>query len=425
MATCCCPFNASRAKPLRKTIKRLQADRSKSGLDDHSRSPGSPQADVPIPQHFRQTTGFYCCCASNLLIATTALVATAGIAAAETSITITGMARMGAVSSETAGTAAVPADVNAATLAGWTAGVAAAKAEIAAAKAAVAATLQADPAADVGPELAEIEFFEREIAEVEGYIDSVDGSPAVAKKRTNSIDNRVQFDLRGRTEVGDLVFGGHIRMRGTNGVTTLNGGQVSMSTAGLTVFAGNIPGPLESMANVYGYTVGYSGGTFQGVVNQVDSMAYSSNGSGANAIQANYSIAGLTVRVAHQPSTENNQASIEYSNSGLTVAVGAQMASGKADDMTVATLGYSMGDIAAAVGYSDNNGNTKATISATAKVADGFSLTGYFSDLEGAKEEGYGLGFSYDLGAGARLAGAYENTFAGGNRAELGVTFSF
>jgi outer membrane protein OmpU len=312
------------------------------------------------------------------------------------------MARMGVVSSETAATAAV-------------APRAATAAELTAVDEAFE-DFEADPTSD---NLNALLAAGAAVAAAEA------GTDAVKKKRTNTVDNRVQFDLRGKSVIGELTFGGHIRMRGTNGATTLNGGQVSVSGAGLTVFGGNIPGPLDSMANVYGYTVGYSGGTFQGLVNQVDSMAYSSTGSGANAIQANYSISDLTVKAAYQPSTENSQIAVEYSFSGLTVAVGAQMASGKADDMTVGTVAYSFGDVSAAVGYSDNNGNSKATLSATATVADGITLTGYYSDLEGAAEEGYGVGFSYDLGAGARLAGAYENAFDGGNRAEFGVTFSF
>ena len=51
--------------------------------------------DVPFPQHSGQTTGFYCCRVSNLLIATTALVATAGVAVAD--VKVSGYARFGAL----------------------------------------------------------------------------------------------------------------------------------------------------------------------------------------------------------------------------------------------------------------------------------------------------------------------------------------
>jgi outer membrane protein OmpU len=298
--------------------------------------------DVTIAPQIGQQAAFYYAHARHLLIATTALVATAGVAAAD--ITLKGMARTGVVKEEST--------------------------------------------------------------------DAI-------------VSSRVQFDLRGSSEVGELTFGGFIRMRSTNGPATTNGGQVSVSGAGMTVFGGNIPGPLDSMANVYGTTVGYTGGTFQGLVVQSDTMAYSSTGAGANAIQANYSMEGLTVKAAYQPGTENSQVVVEYTNAGLTVALGAQFSDDATDEETVATAAYSFGDVSVSVGYSDNNGTVKSTLSGSAKVADGVTVGAYYSDLEGAADNGYGLGISYSLGAGASLGAAYENTFAGTSRVEAGVSFSF
>lgn len=277
----------------------------------------------------------------KILIATTALVATAGVAAAD--VTLGGMARMGVVKSE--------------------------------------------------------------------------GVDAV-------VDNRVQFDLRGSSEVGELTFGGFIRMRGTNGTTTLNGGQVSVSGAGLTVFGGNIPGVLESLPNVYASTVGYTGGTFQGAVTGGDTMAYNSTGAGAQGIQANYSVGDFNVMAAYQPSTENLQIAAAYSNSGLTVAVGAQISDSAASEVTVVTLGYKFSDITVAVAYGDNNG-TVHTTGSVAGSFDGVGVKAYVSQKDGTADDAYGLGVSYSLGAGASLGAAYENTFGGTSRVEAGVSFSF
>lgn len=277
----------------------------------------------------------------NILIATTALVATTGVAAAD--ITLGGMARIGAVKSEN--------------------------------------------------------------------VDAI-------------VDNRVQFDLRGKIEVGELTFGSHIRMRSTNGVATLNAGQASISSAGLTVFAGNIPGALESMPNVYASTVGYSGGTFQGAVTGGDTMAYSSGGSGAQGIQANYTVGDLTVMAAYQPSTENTQLAASYSNSGLTVAVGVQMSDLAASEVMVATLGYKLGDVTVAVAYGDNNGTTHTTGSIAGSF-EGVGVKAYVSQKDGAADDAYGVGVSYSLGGGASLGAGFENTFAGTSRVEAGITFGF
>lgn len=282
----------------------------------------------------------------KILIATTALVATAGVAAAD--ITLGGMARIGFVSSEA----------------------------------------------------------------------------AVAAGRTNIVDNRVQFDLRGKIEVGELTFGSHIRMRSTNGVATLNAGQASISSAGLTVFAGNIPGALESMPNVYASTVGYSGGTFQGAVTGGDTMAYSGTGTGAQGIQANYKVGDLTVMAAYQPSTENTQLAVSYSSSGLTVAVGAQLSDLAASEVMVATLGYKLGDVTVAVAYGDNNGITHTTGSIAGSF-EGVGVKAYVSQKDGAAGDAYGVGVSYSLGGGASLGAGFENTFAGTSRVEAGITFGF
>jgi outer membrane protein OmpU len=248
--------------------------------------------------------------------------------------------------------------------------------------------------------------------------------PTTASTDT-TIDTRVQFDLRGSTQADNgMTFGGWIRMRGTSGNTTLNGPRVTVGYGDLTIHGGNIPGPLDALANVYGYTVGYSGGTFQGLVNQADTMAFTSTGAGANGLQIDYSANGLSVSAATQPSNDNMQASITYTSAGLTVAVGAQFSDRAAEDETVVTLGYTMGNIGMALASSDNNGNRKSTLSMSANTGTGMALAAYISDDESQADNGYGIGLTYDLG-GATFGAAYEKRFNTSDRIEAGLTFSF
>jgi outer membrane protein OmpU len=253
---------------------------------------------------------------------------------------------------------------------------------------------------------------------------AVPAVPTTASTDT-TIDTRVQFDLRGSTQADNgMTFGGWIRMRGTSGNTTLNGPRVTVGYGDLTIYGGNIPGPLDAMANVYGYTVGYTGGTFQGLVNQADTMAFTSTGAGANGLQIDYSANGLSVSAATQPSNDNMQASITYTSAGLTVAVGAQFSDRAAEDETVVTLGYTMGNIGMALASSDNNGNRKSTLSMSANTGTGMALAAYISDDESQADNGYGIGLTYDLG-GATFGAAYEKRFNTSDRIEAGLTFSF
>ena len=448
----------------------------------------------------------------NHFIATTALVATAGVASAD--ITLSGMGRIGVVSNETitpgtAGTPAVAAVAGAFTAAEQTAIEAAAAQfllnyELAATTAAaetaaegllntdfgfaldadslavvnpasVAAALEdsaaiADLIAAVNATAAATQgvFTEAEIntiigdaalavpasiVDADGNVSAADaaawlaanqaiidqvvaaasGTAAVAAvaavpttaSTDTTIDTRVQFDLRGSAQADNgMTFGGWIRMRGTSGNTTLNGPRVTVGYGDLTIHGGNIPGPLDSLANTYGYTVGYTGGTFQGLVNQADTMAFSSTGTGANGLQIDYSANGLTVKAATQPSNDNMQASITYAAAGLTVAIGAQFSDRAAEDETVVTLGYTMGNIGLALASSDNNGNRKSTLSMSADTGAGMALAAYISDDESEADNGYGIGLTYDLG-GATFGAAYEKRFNTSDRIEAGLTFSF
>ena len=235
----------------------------------------------------------------------------------------------------------------------------------------------------------------------------------------------MSIDIKGSAEAGDMTFGGMIRLRSTDGGTaTTNGAQLHMKNGAMTVYAGNIPGPLDSMAGVYGYTVGYSGGTFNGLVTGGDSMGFTSNGGGANGLQVNYSMAGLTVKAAHSPQEDDEQVVVEYALGAMTLAAGTQLGNVDADDVSVATLSYSLGDLGMTLAYGDNNGTKQTTFSAGGNVAAATSLQAYVADRDGETDTAFGVGVKHDLG-GATLGAAYESNYSGNSVIEAGVTFNF
>ena len=256
-------------------------------------------------------------------------------------------------------------------------------------------------------------------------ISDVAAVAAVAKKSDTTVDTRVQFDVKGSASADNgLTFGGWIRMRSTSGSTTLNGGQVKMGYGDMTVYGGNIPGPLESMPHAYSNTVGYTGGTFQATVNQADTMAYSNTGAGANAIQVNYSMGAVSVAAAHQPSTDNNQATITYSANGLTVALGGQFSNRAAEDETVVSIGYGMGNFSFNASTSDNNGTSKTSFGASVNAGNGLTMKAYVTEKEKEANNAYGLGLSYDLG-GATFGLGYETPHDKSDFINAGISFSF
>ena len=376
------------------------------------------------------------------------MVATAGYAAAD--ITLSGYGRLGVVVDETAAVAAVAGKVvdTAGSAAAATVGAdgtikagkvtatkykttAATAADVKAAAAKVAAAqgaLTTAQAANDGTDAKRIAVADAEAALGlrEAELAAAQGSAAVAATSTTSTYTRFLLDFKGSTVADNgFEFGALMRLRATNGPTTTSGVRAHVKMGDVTVYGGNIPGPLDNMPNVYGKTVGFTGGTYQGLVTGGDVLAYSSTGAGANGMQVDYSNGGVTVMAAHQPGTDINQAVISYSMDGLTVAAGGQFSKKKAEDVSVVSLGYTFGDVSFALASGENDNIRHSTLSASGSIGNGVSLSGYVSEKEKEKNNGWGLGISYDLGGGAKFAAGYETRFDKSNRAEAGFHFNF
>lgn len=251
-------------------------------------------------------------------------------------------------------------------------------------------------------------------------------STDVAGTTTTDVQNRAQFEIKGSTTSDNgMTFAGKLRLRSTNGTAnSFAGAQTSVSTSGLTVYFGNIPGPLDNMANGYA-TTGYTGGSFTiDVVDGGGAHAYSSNGS-QNALQVNYALGDVAVAVSYDKDTETTQATIEYTVSGITLAAGMQDASDAADDVTSVTIGGTFGGVTASAGYSDNGGTDEMLVQAQTEIMPGLTAEAFVYDIDGAADTGWGFGMNYGLGGGATFGVGYENQPSGNTRAEAGVVFSF
>lgn len=158
-----------------------------------------------------------------------------------------------------------------------------------------------------------------------------------------------------------------------------------------------------------GVAVSYSAGDF-GVM-----ASYSSNGAGAALV-------------------ERTAVNASYNFSGWTVALGYQDSNNNAEDMTIATVAGNVGiaDLGfqvAQVGSGAATSVLKYQVTAGFEVGAATRVYGYVNSEDNNVGEGYGLGVSHDLGGGASIEGGVASIAQGAagsdTRADLGLHFSF
>jgi len=377
----------------------------------------------------------------KVLLATSALVAFAGAASAE--VTVSGYARVGVVSTTTNAVAAKDAVVGAYTAAQITALDAATGGTTTAVAATSAATadtllleLRADRAAAVtayaglGARTTDeqtthadaLAAWDAAIAAVAG----TDATAATAKKTNTDISNRMELNFGASFESTDgIMYGGKMRVRSDGDNAHFNAPQMSIKYQNLSIVAGNNNGQMYS-ANAGGTSVGFTGLGFRGyVVGGFDE--YSSYGKGSQGVDVNFSMDGISVGVSRSKTTNRTQAGISYTNGALTL--GASMQDGKtaAEDMRVFSAGYKLDGMSFDLAYGETDGTTKTKktrVGGTFEVGAATKVTAFALDssVAGTKTV-YGVGLSHNLG-GASLAAGYVKHDTG-SAADLGITFNF
>jgi len=162
--------------------------------------------------------------------------------------------------------------------------------------------------------------------------------------------------------------------------------------------------------------------------------AYSSTGNGAEGVEVSYAGGGFGAHLSYSSddlstggagtADERLAAYVSYAMGDWTVALGMQNSDDDNDDKTVATIGGSIGSASIGFGYADNNGVTKFAVNGSTTFG-GTTVSAYVADENTTGTEiAYGLGLSHDLG-GASLTAGIANTQTGITRSDIGVSFSF
>ncbi len=258
-----------------------------------------------------------------------------------------------------------------------------------------------------------------------------------ATSSTTTLEKRMTVNMSGSVETtSGMTLGASMNLRANEGsaaVTT--GAVVSLSTGGVKVAVGNIDGALENMPGMYSASAGLTGLGWGGVLGNTDANgywgwdAYSSSGNGAEGVEVTFSSGSFAGHVSYT-STDLGSAANRTAGHGAytmgdwTVAVGGQYDADNADnDKTIVTVGGKVGDFGVGIGYANNGGETKLALNGSASFG-ATSVSAYVANEESADNSAMGLGVSHDLG-GASIAGGVAKTTSGQTRADMGVKFSF
>ncbi|WP_204112757.1 porin [Shimia biformata] len=151
--------------------------------------------------------------------------------------------------------------------------------------------------------------------------------------------------------------------------------------------------------------------------------SFSSAAGGVNGVEAIYSGGAFGAHLSYSPVTDRTAIHGSYTFGSWTVAVAYQDSDTAGEDKLVGTIGGSFGAFGVGLSVADNDGVTKGVLSGSFGVGASTNITAYIGSEDGS-DENYGIGFTHGLG-GATIAGGVVQTTSGTTMADLGVRFNF
>lgn len=228
--------------------------------------------------------------------------------------------------------------------------------------------------------------------------------------------SRFRLNIDAFTETdGGVRFEGRVRLQadedngnGEQNVAGLNGARFSVIYGGLRVDAGNVAGSFDNLANYYGNEVGLElfAGQYSGV--DYDFLTYETNASGANGVFFQYAVGDFAFGASYDQNTvfegggtgnstdqDRWDISATYTFNNFTAALAyGQTDGGDGDDpeLLVLTLGAEFGDFSGTLFVADEDNTAPELIGTRFYETDGTA---------------WGLSAAYNLGAATTLLFAY------------------
>tara|TARA_R110002020_G_scaffold67880_1_gene178131 strand:- start:144 stop:1136 length:993 start_codon:yes stop_codon:yes gene_type:complete len=225
--------------------------------------------------------------------------------------------------------------------------------------------------------------------------------------------------------------------------TGFNGARFFARSGGLEVGVGNIYGALEYMPGQYPIDLGLTGLGYDYTVYDGNADLYSSSGDGAagqNGVEVLYSAGDLSMHLSYSEASgtfTNNGVLVSgdrdrlagyvaYNYMGYTFALGGQNSDDDSDTEVSASVSGTFGPADVTFAYADNGDQGDAFVLAGRfDVGAATDVEVYVVDRDSRPDTGYGIDFNHDLGGGTSLRGGLAKLSSGAKRADLGVRFDF
>lgn len=221
---------------------------------------------------------------------------------------------------------------------------------------------------------------------------------------------------------------------------TQNGARLSaamlyMEANGFRVEVGNANGAYDSAGLMWNSEVGLTDTSYGDPNNTyIGYFSTGPNGQNSMGLFASYSVGDLTARISYHDADQTDGAnndtetsvSLDWSSNGFSLSLAHVDGEDPAatNDTTFVGVAYAIGD-STNVGLNFFSGDAPdlITLYANHTMASGLTLAGYVADQDG-EDTAMGVGASYPLGGGAALKASYEER-GDESRASAGVSFSF
>ena len=238
-------------------------------------------------------------------------------------------------------------------------------------------------------------------------------------------DDAASLDSVGTDRDGD----GDLDYRGDRTGTGINGVRFFARSGGLEVGVGNIFGALEFMPGMYPIDLGLTGHSYDYTAYNFRGDAYDSDEEGAagmNGVEVMYSMGDFSMHVSASDVNDRIAAHFAYTFSGWTVAVGVQDSDSATDTEWALSVGGSVGIADVSVAYADNGtSGDHWVLAGRFDVGAATNVEVYVADADYFAETSYGIDFNHDLGGGTSLRGGISNNNAGNTLVDMGVRFNF
>jgi outer membrane protein OmpU len=262
------------------------------------------------------------------------------------------------------------------------------------------------------------------VADAEALLAAISGTAAVAETAaTTRMEYRTRIVLTGSGETDSgLSYSASLRVADSTTKTSVDALSVNISGAfGSLTFGASSSAAEYAVGDIAG--VGYTGVGFG------NDTSFLSNG--ALAVYS-YTAGGVTVYAsAGQIDSDTFSIGASYSADGLSIGAGHESTktAGVSVKTSSASASYAMGDTKVKVVYLDSDLVGKQTGVSVASTMGAVSVAAYYQSTDpvavAAKSvNNYGVGASYDLGGGAAIKGGIAK-LGKQTRADLGMTFSF